>query len=175
MCMPIHTRWCYGGCRTRAWQKLPQCNKLSSSNLWLQYRDKSRNSDIPHFSDYILHSCQARLGWVSVSVHVIFIWCPFSVQLWNTLHMFTDDRALVCSCTHKFTEETETCSCPLAILNSVNMKLWFQGSPRTPSDTGSSSDLEYVSTSIQVLLTDQVWTARIIWWTNSPRTQIHCL
>jgi len=28
--------------------------------------------------------------------------------------------------------------CPLAIFNSVYMKLWFQGSPRTPSGTGST-------------------------------------
>lgn len=153
MRMPIHTRWCYGGCGTRARQKL-------------QYHDKSRNSDIPHFSDYILHSCQARLGWVPSSVHVVFIWWPFSLQLWNTLHSITDDRALVCSCTHKFTKETEACPHPLTIFNSVNMKLWFQGSPRTPSDTGSSSDLEYVSTSIEILLTDQVWTARMVRWTD---------
>jgi len=65
--------------------------------------------------------------------------------------------------------------CPLAIFNSINLKLWFQGSPRTPSDTGHTSDLEYVSTSVQVLLTDQVWTARIVWWNDSPRTQINYL
>jgi hypothetical protein len=65
--------------------------------------------------------------------------------------------------------------CPLAIFNSVNMKLWFQVSPRTPSDTGSTSDLEYVSTSIQISLRDQVWTARIVWQTDSPRTQINYL
>jgi len=53
--------------------------------------------------------------------------------------------------------------CPVAIFNLVNMKLWFQGFPRTPSDTGRTSDLEYVSTSVQVLLTDQVWNARIVW------------
>ena len=37
-----------------------------------------------------------------------------SNNLWNTLHLITDDRVLVCSCTHKLTAETfnwETWNC----------------------------------------------------------------
>jgi hypothetical protein len=60
---------------------------------------------------------------------------------------------------------------PIAIFKSVNMKMWFQVPPRTPSDTGSTSDQKYVSTSIQVLLTDQVLPARIVRWSDSPKAQ----
>lgn len=133
-CTPIHTRWCYGGCGTTAWQQLPKWNKLSSSNLWLQYGDKSHKSDIPHFSDYILHSCQARLCGVWAYIEVSYssdAHSPF-----NSLHLITDDKALVCSCTEAYSRNRSMLTCPLAIFNSVNMKLRFQGSPRTPSDTG---------------------------------------
>jgi len=61
--------------------------------------------------------------------------------------------------------------CPIAIFKSVNMKVWYKVSPRTRSDTGSTSDLQYVSTSMQVLLTDQVWPARLVPWSDSPRAQ----
>jgi hypothetical protein len=73
------------GCGPTAWQQIPRWNKLLSSNLWLQYSDKCHTSDILHFSDYILHSCQARLCGVSVSAHIVFIWCPFSLQLFAIL------------------------------------------------------------------------------------------
>ena len=72
---------------------------------------------------------------------------------------------------HAYSRNWSMLICPLAICKSVNMKMWFQVSPRTRSDTGSASDQEYVSTSVQVLLTDHVWPARLVRWSDSPRAQ----
>jgi hypothetical protein len=145
--------------------------QLSSSNLWLQHSDKSHNSEIPHFWDFILHSCQARPCGVPMSVQSSFDghsafkslkyftfdygWQSFSMQMYS----------------HAYSRNWSMLICPLAICKTVNMKMWFQMSPRTRSDTESTSDQEYVSTSVQVLLTDQVLPARIVRSSDSPRAQ----